>query len=126
MLSRRHFLSFSGAAGAGAVLNTFQSMAQPLTPSGGQDGYRLLIFATNWGYSGSWEEFASRIKSLGYDGAELWYPSDPKQRNEIFSAFRDRGLQLGFLIGSGERVFEKHLSHFRASLEGAIAAKPVY
>ena len=126
MLSRRHFLSLSAVAGAGAALNTLESMAKPLTPFAGQQGYRLLIFATNWGYSGSWEEFASRIKSLGYDGTELWYPSDPKQRNEILSAFSERGLQLGFLIGSGEREFEKHLSQFRSSLEGAVAAKPVY
>ena len=126
MLSRRHFLSLSAVAGAGAVFNSLQSMAKPLTPLPGKDGYRLLIFATNWGYSGSWEEFASRIKSLGYDGAELWYPADAREREEILSAFRARQLQFGFLIGSGERDFQKHLGQFRSSLEGASAAKPVY
>lgn len=126
MLSRRHFLSLSAAASAGAVFNSLQSMAKPLRSLPGKEGYRLLIFATNWGYSGSWEEFASRIKSLGYDGAELWYPADAKEREEILSAFRTRQLQFGFLIGSGERDFQKHLSQFRSSLEGASAAKPVY
>jgi len=126
MLSRRHFLSLSAVAGAGVALNSLQLMAKPLAPFTAQNGYRLLIFATNWGYEGSWKEFASRIKSLGYDGAELWYPTDSKQRNEILSVFRDHALQLGFLIGSGERDFQKHLSQFRSSLEGAAAAKPVY
>ena len=36
----------------------------------------VLVFATNWGYTGSWEEFASKIKKLSYDGAELWFPAD--------------------------------------------------
>ena len=116
----------SAIAGAGAALNSLQSMAVPMSAQRIKDSYRLLIFATNWGYTGSWEDFTSRIKSLGYDGAELWYPAEAKQRNHILSAFRDQGLQLGFLIGSGERDFQKHLSQFQSSLEGASAAKPVY
>ena len=116
----------SAMAGAGAALNSLQSMAVPLSAQRRKDTYRLLIFATNWGFTGSWQEFASRIKSSGYDGAELWYPAETKQRSEILSAFREHGLQLGFLIGSGERDFKKHLSQFQSSLEAASAAKPVY
>jgi sugar phosphate isomerase/epimerase len=116
----------SAIAGAGAVLNSLQSMAVPMSAQHTKDGYRLLIFATNWGYTGSWQDFTTRIKSLGYDGAELWYPAEIKQRNEVLSAFREHELQLGFLIGSGESDFQKHFSQFQSSLEGASAAKPVY
>lgn len=75
---------------------------------------------------GSWEEFASKIKGLGYDGAELWYPSDPAQRTEVFTALRNHGLKIGFLVGGWERDFKKHLDQFSSSLEGAAAQKPVY
>src|SRR5690349_22913987 len=126
MLSRRNFLALSAATGTGALLNSLQSFATPLSKSNVAQGFKLLIFATNWGYTGSWEEFASKIKKLNYDGAELWFPADPAQRDQILSAFRKHDLQLGFLIGSGERNYQKHLDQFRASLEGAAAQKPVY
>ena len=125
MLSRRNFLALSAATGTGALFSNLQSLAKPMNQPEAQ-GFKLLVFATNWGYTGSWEEFAVKIKKLNYDGAELWFPADAAQRNEIFSAFRKHALQLGFLIGSGERNYQKHLDQFRASLEGAAAQKPVY
>lgn len=126
MLSRRNFLTVSAATGAGVILNGLDAFAKPLTGARQTAGYSVLIFATNWGYTGSWESFASRIRQSGYDGAELWYPSDPAERKEVFSAFQQQGLKMGFLIGSGERNFEKHLDQFRSSLEGAASQKPVY
>ena len=126
MLSRRNFISLTTVAGAQAFVNTLNSMALPLQGGIQKETYRLLVFATNWGYTGTWDEFTTRIRQLGYDGAELWYPAEAKQREEIMSTFRDKGLQLGFLIGSGDRNFERHLSQFERNLEGATAAKPVY
>ena len=126
MLSRRNFLAISAATGTHAVLDSMQAFAKPQKTDHTQQGYRLLIFATNWGYGGTWEEFASRIKGLGYDGAELWYPSDATDRNEMFVAFKKHGLQIGFLVGGGNRNFQKHLDEFKESLEGAASQKPVY
>lgn len=126
MLSRRHFLTLSALTGTQALFNSLDAFAKPLHPIGSPQGFKLLIFATNWGYQGSWEEFALKISELGYDGAELWYPSDAGKRNEITTAFGKRGLQTGFLIGSGERDYQKHLDHFKASLEGAVSQRPVY
>lgn len=126
MLSRRHFISLTTLAGTQAFANSLQSMALPLHTRPQKGSYRLLIFATNWGYSGTWDDFTSRIRQLGYDGAELWYPADAKQREEVLSAFADKGLKFGFLVGSGDRNFETHLSQFQKNLEGAAAAKPVY
>ncbi|MEX1241165.1 MAG: sugar phosphate isomerase/epimerase [Cyclobacteriaceae bacterium] len=123
MLSRRNFLTLSAATG---ILNSLEAFAKPLTNARQQAGYSMLIFATNWGYTGSWEPFASRIRQLGYDGAELWYPSNPAERKVVFSAFHQHGLKMGLLVGSGERNFEKHLDQFRSSLEGAASGKPVY
>lgn len=112
--------------GTGIALNTLEAFAKPLPAPDRKADYSMLVFATNWGYMGSWQSFADKIKQLGYDGAELWYPSGAADRREIFSAFDRNQLKLGFLIGSGERNFEKHLDQFTASLDGAAGYKPVY
>ena len=112
--------------GTHVLFNNLEAFAQPLTASARNPAYNLLIFATNWGYTGTWEQFASKIKQLGYDGAELWYPSDPAQRTEVFTAFENQGLKMGFLVGGWERDFQKHLDQFTSSLEGAVSQKPVY
>lgn len=126
MLSRRHFLSLTAATGTQALFNNLHSFARPLDSARSQQGFKLLIFATNWGYTGSWENFASEIKRIGYDGAELWYPKDATERSEILSTFKKHALQLGFLVGGGDRDFQKHLDEFKAALEGAVSQKPVY
>lgn len=122
MLSRRNFLALS----AMTALNGLEVFARPMKEVRQQQGYKLLIFATNWGYTGSWEAFASKISAMGYDGAELWYPSDATQRNEMFAAFKKYGLKVGFLVGSGKPDFQEHFNLFKASLEGAAAERPVY
>jgi sugar phosphate isomerase/epimerase len=86
----------------------------------------LLIFATNWGFNGRWEEFCSRIKKDGYDGAEAWYPADEKARQEFLEAFQKYQLKFGLLFGAGDTDYQKHLQQFKATLEAAASLKPVY
>ena len=124
-VNRRKFLTTSAAAGSSLFLTSFAPFAKPLIAAS-QSGYSLLIFATNWGFSGSWDEFASKIKKAGYDGTELWWPTDEKSRNELFEALNKYKLQVGFLVGSGERDFQKHLAQFQQNLSAAAKAKPVY
>lgn len=126
MITRRHFLAFTAATGTHAVVNSLEAFARPLESERTNQGFRLLIFATNWGYTGTWEEFAAKIAHLGYDGAELWYPSEAEERKAIRSAFSKHRLRLGFLIGSGDRDYNKHFSKFKASLDAAVVEKPVY
>ncbi len=124
-VNRRQFLTTSAAAGRSLLLTSLAPFAKPLMSSA-QSGYSLLIFATNWGFSGSWDEFASKIKQAGFDGTELWWPTDEKSRNELFEALNKYKLQVGFLVGSGERDFQKHLAQFQQNLSAAAKAKPVY
>ncbi|HEX8038313.1 MAG TPA: twin-arginine translocation signal domain-containing protein, partial [Chryseosolibacter sp.] len=79
-LSRRNFLALTAATGGYTFLNSLQGFAKPLPAPAATQGFRLLIFATNWGYTGSWAEFAAKIKDLGYDGAEVWYPSAAEEQ----------------------------------------------
>ncbi len=124
-INRRQFISTTAGASTSLMLTSFSPFAKPLmsTP---QSGYSLLIFATNWGFSGTWDEFASKIKQAGYDGTEVWWPTDEKNRKELFDALTKHNLQVGFLVGSGEQDFPKHLAQFQQNLTAAAKAKPVY
>jgi sugar phosphate isomerase/epimerase len=103
-----------------------ETFATPFTTPQQNEGYQLLIFATNWGYIGSWEQFASKISKLGYDGAELWYPAERAEQKDLFSAFANHNLKLGFLVGGSDRDPEKHFGQFQRSVEGAARLEPVY
>lgn len=126
MLSRRNFLALTAMTSTHALLNGLEAYATPLQIKSRKEGFDMLIFATNWGYTGSWESFASKISALGYDGAELWYPADTSQRKEIYAAFEKHQLKLGFLVGGSDRDAQLHFGQFRSSLEGAASLKPVY
>jgi sugar phosphate isomerase/epimerase len=112
-------------AGTQVLFNSLEGFSRPLNIAA-QPGYSLLIFATNWGYQGSWDEFCARISALGYNGAELWFPAEEKQRKEIFEAFGKYNLKMGFLVGGWEKDPQKHFEQFRASVEGAASHNPVY
>jgi len=124
-LNRRQFITSSAAASTGLLLTSLTTFAEPLMPAS-QSGYSLLIFATSWGFDGSMDEFASKIKQAGYDGMEVWWPTDEKNRNELFEALRKYKLEVGFLVGSGEKDFQKHLAQFQQNLSAAAKVKPVY
>jgi sugar phosphate isomerase/epimerase len=124
-LNRRQFIAASTATGTGLLLSSMESLAKPIMTNN-QSGYSLLIFATNWGFSGSWDEFALKVKQAGYDGMEIWWPGDEKDRNELFAALDKHKLKIGFLVGGGDKDFQKHLAQFQQSLSAAAKAKPVY
>jgi sugar phosphate isomerase/epimerase len=125
-LSRRDFLNLGAMTGTFSLINNLQSFAQPMTFSSQGAGFGMLIFATSWGYTGSWEEFASKIKGLGYDGAELWFPSETSEQKEVFSAFEKNKLSLGFLVSGSDRDPQKHFDQFKFNVDAAEEHKPVY
>lgn len=124
-LNRRNFLTLSAMTGTAVMLSEFDLLARPLTYNN-MPGFNLLIFATNWGYTGNWEEFCIKIKKLGYDGAEVWYPAEEPQRKELLDTFQRHELKIGFLVGGSDRNYQKHFEQFKKSLEGASTQKPVY
>jgi sugar phosphate isomerase/epimerase len=125
-LSRRKFITVTAMTGTQIALNSLEAFATPLSTSQPQAGFSLLIFATNWGFSGSWDQFCSKIKDEGYDGTELWYPGDEVQRKELFAALQKYKLKVGFLVAGSDRDPKKHLEQFKNNLETAAAQKPVY
>jgi sugar phosphate isomerase/epimerase len=113
-------------SGTAAMINPLEAFNAPLHTALTNPGFELLIFATNWGYSGSWDEFCSRIKKDGYDGAEIWYPEEEKSRRECLDAIQKYKLKFGFLFGGSDRDHQKHLQQFKSTLEQAAALKPVF
>lgn len=108
------------------LLNSLDTYATSAAHTKAAAGFGLLIFATNWGYEGSWDQFCAKIRKLGYDGAEAWYPTDEVVRKEFLAAFQKHNLKFGFLVGGSDRDYQKHLQQFSSSLEGAVALNPVY
>lgn len=124
-INRRQFITSSATVSAGVLLSSLETFAKPIMqPS--QAGYSLLIFATNWGFSGSWDEFCAKVKKAGYDGVEIWWPTDEADRSALFEALSKHNLKFGFLFGSGEKDFGKHETQFKKVLVDACKAKPVY
>ncbi len=127
MLNRRDFITTIGSlSGTAALATHLDSFAQPLKQTIPSPGFQILIFATNWGYAGTWDQFCASIKKDGYDGAEAWYPVAEDDRKEFLDAFSKHNLKYGLLVGGSDRDPQKHLAQFKASLEGATKLNPVY
>ena len=123
--SRRQFIQTSSALTTGLLLNAMDSLAKPLNTAN-TSTFSMLVFATNWGFAGSTEEYCARVKQDGYDGIETWYPTDSIDRERLFAALAKHGLKVGFLVGGSGGDFQKHLAQFQTNLSAAAALKPVY
>jgi len=126
MLNRRRFLTITAMTGTAALVNPLETFSTPLLSDVAKPGFELLILATNWGFEGNWADFCGRIKNDGYDGAEVWYPTDQKQRNEFLAAIEKHNLKFAFLFGGSDRRYEDHLKEFKTSLEQAVGLKPIF
>jgi sugar phosphate isomerase/epimerase len=125
MPTRREFLNTSSLAAASLFLASANALSQPLSTKAAP-GYSLLVFGTNWGFEGSTYQLCEKLKQAGYDGVEIWWPTDEKDRKGLLDALEKYNLKVGFLVGSGDLDFKKHQLQFQQNLEAAAKAKPVY
>jgi sugar phosphate isomerase/epimerase len=88
--------------------------------------FKLTMLATNWGFSGSIDDFAKKAKEEGYDGVELWLPDQQKDRDAMMNALSKNGLKYGFLVGAGEKDFKQNYDSFEKMLNIGLAMKPIY
>lgn len=90
---------------------------------------KLIILATNWGYTGTLDQFCEAVKKEGYDGIEIWWPVSSSEQSALFSALKKHQLEVGFLCGGSQKDFKEHLDTFTKNLEAATTnpfQKPVY
>jgi len=125
-INRRCFVGMSGtlllaAFDKASASNIFMNYDQKKTD--------LKILATNWGFAGSLEELCTKVKKEGYDGVEMWWPAQKPEQDELFNALKKHDLSVGFLCGSGETDYQKHLQAFKAAVNAAATQKiqrPLY
>ncbi|WP_215236234.1 sugar phosphate isomerase/epimerase family protein [Dyadobacter linearis] len=127
-MNRRKFMS-SAIATAG-VLTGFEAISDAeKAPFQFADKFSLKIFGTNWGFVGNTDAFCAAIKKEGYDGLEIWWPGTKEKQKELFTALKKYSLDVGFLCGSGEREYAKHLDIFKRQINAASTEyeqKPLY
>jgi len=126
-ISRRGFLSLSTTALLASIDQVAASNA--FVKNFGQKNMDLKILATNWGYTGSLDEYCAKVKQEGYDGIEIWWPTDEQERHDLFIALKKYNLGVGFLCGNGETNYKKHLESFRTMVGAAVTQqqqRPLY
>lgn len=85
--------------------------------------------ATNWGFAGTMDQFCAKAKGEGYDGIEVWWPTEAPDQDELFSALEKHQLEVGFLAGASSSDFRSHLDAFRTMIDAAAHNKrkrPLY
>ena len=126
---RRKFIKItSTAAFYMSALESFSLSKKTEFPM--DNNYKLTIMATSWGFDGSMDEFCAKVKKEGYDGVELWWPTDNKKaQDELFAALKKYGLEIGFLCGGSQEDPQEHLDFYKKMIDAAAKQKvqrPLY
>lgn len=119
----------STSAGAALLLSSLESFAQPITSSPSATGFELKILATNWGFAGTTDELCAKVKKEGYDGIELWWPTEKKAQDELFTALKKHQLDVGFLCGGYQSNWQEHIDTFKKAVDAAASntyQRPLY
>jgi len=86
----------------------------------------ILFFQTNWGNTLSWEGFCQRADASGFDGIDIWLPTDPESQEALRAALDKYGLRLNLMHGTNNSLpFEESLKQYTARLYELAAWKPV-
>ena len=91
--------------------------------------YELKVLATNCGYAGTLDDYCAKSKKAGYDGIEIWWPTDAKRQDELFTSLKKYQLDVGFLCGAGQSNYQEHLDSFKKMIDAAakqIVQRPLY
>lgn len=87
----------------------------------------LEFYQTDWGRQISWDAFCEKTKASGYDGIEIWFPSEEKSQTELKAALEKYNLKVGFLNGTNKSLpFEESLKAYTAHFKTLITWQPAY
>ena len=118
---RREFIKTSAAGSAALLLSSMESFAnQPLPIPETNKNYALKILATSWGFQGTMDDFCAKVKKEGYDGIELWWPTNNKKaQDDLFAALKKYDLAIGFLCGGSQPNPQEHLEFYKKMIDAA-------
>ena len=120
----------STAIASAGVLTGFEAISDAgKAPFVFENKLSLKVLGTNWGFEGNTDAFCAAVKKEGYDGIEIWWQGNNEKRMELFAALKKYDLEVGYLCGSQDKDYAKHLDGFKKSIDAATTAfdrKPLY
>lgn len=93
------------------------------------NNFELKVLATNWGFTGTIDEFCNKAKKEGYDGIEVLWPTEKKEQDALFAALKKYELEVGILCAGFDRHFPRHLEEFITMIDEAATQtiqRPLY
>lgn len=123
-MNRRNFITKTLATTA-ALAHTSQAIGKKNMKT----DLEVLVMATNWGFEGTNEQLCKKVKALGYDGIEVWWPTNAEAYKDLMNALQKHELHVGFLCGGSDSNFEKHQTQFKTAVSEAVKSpvqKPLY
>ncbi|NRB64860.1 MAG: sugar phosphate isomerase/epimerase [Saprospiraceae bacterium] len=122
-MNRRDFLTTTALA-SGGFFTGFETL--PNLTFTVPDQFSITILATNWGFSGSFDQFCAQAKQDNYDGIEVWVPRNEAGQKDLQELTTKYGLRYGLLAGAGGSDFNQHFDAFKQSVDAAIALNPLF
>jgi sugar phosphate isomerase/epimerase len=87
---------------------------------------KLEFYQTDWGRQISWDAFCEKTKAAGYDGIEVWYPTELKSKLDLKRALDQYNLKVIFLAGTNKSLsFEEALIRYTENLMSLAEFNPV-
>ncbi len=123
MITRRQFLNYSLASAATAGTSLNPALALNAANANHKQPLALTIFATNWGFKGSLDDFCKKAKQVGYDGVELWLPAE-KETASVMNTIEKYDLKTIWLVGAHQGAFNEHFQIYKNNLKRALTLSP--
>jgi sugar phosphate isomerase/epimerase len=108
-----------GTAATAVQLSPMAAASSILPNINMNNNFKLKLLATNWGFSGTLDEYCAKVKKDGYDGIEIWWPLEKKDQDELFSVLKKHELEVGFLCAGSDSNYKKHFDQFVQMIDGA-------
>ena len=122
-MKRRSFLKQTSIVSTGVFVDINIKTSQHTSMKNKSD---LIILATNWGFDGDIFQFCEKASNEGYDGIEVWVPSDKASLLTLSQAVNKYQLKLGLLAGGSDKDFSTHQKQFQQSINDGITLNPIY
>ena len=87
---------------------------------------KVLYFQTSWGFEGTPEAFIKKAKASGYDGIEIWSPTNKKEQIQISKLLKEQNMKVIYLCGSDPNLsFKKGLAVYKKYLKNTFELNPI-
>lgn len=123
-INRRKFITTSAALGGWALAPAQKSDNLNTIPFEVPTNFKVKVMATDWGFSGTREDYIAKAKKEGYDGIELWWQSDKQKQTELFQLLKKYDMEVGFLCGAHQADFSSNFKQFAAMIDAATGQNP--